>query len=126
QFPAAVAALAGLNHTLPRLPFHVAKAAEVAGTMDQILTAALPGARVHPRPPHTQQFQARAPRPAAALAAAGLRQAEETGVALFDKWREPGPAGLAMSEMTIAEAAMDWTPRMVEDALVGFLERLKA
>lgn len=126
QFPAAVAAMAGLNETLPRLPSYVAKAVEVAGTMDRVLSASLPGARVHPRPPHTQQFQIWAPRPAAALAAAGLRQAEETSVALFDKWREPSPAGMAMTEMTIGRAAMDWTPRMVEDAMFQFLERLKA
>jgi threonine aldolase len=126
QFPAVVAAMAGLDHEAPRLPSYVAKAVEVAAVMDRVLSAAAPDARVNPLPPHIQQFQVWMPYPAAVLSAAGLRQAETTGVAVFDKWREPVPGGMAMSEMTIGASAMDWTPEVVEEALGGFLAQFKA
>lgn len=124
QFPAALAALAGLDRELPRLPSYVARAGEVAATLHRVLSETTPGARVYPLPPHTQQFQVWMPFPVPALAVAGLRQAEQTGVALFDKWREAGP-GLSMSEMSIGASAMDWTMQAVEDALRAYLARLK-
>lgn len=124
QFPAVLAALAGLDRELPRLPSYVAKAKEVAGTLHRVLSVSTLGARVHPLRPHTQQFQVWMPFPVPALAVAGLRQAEQTGVVLFDKWRDAG-SGLSMSEMSIGDWAMDWTTQAVEDALHAFLARAK-
>ena len=51
QWPAALAALVGLDTVLPRLPGYVRHARTVAAAL-----ARVPGARVHPDPPHTHQF----------------------------------------------------------------------
>ncbi|BAJ29222.1 MULTISPECIES: beta-eliminating lyase-related protein [Kitasatospora] len=117
QWPAALAALAGLDRELPRLPGYVAHAKTVAAAL-----AAAPGARVHPEPPHTHQFQFWLPYPAARLEEAGFRQAEEQGVSLFGGWREPGPhPGLSMTEVTVAADAADWSAEQVTEALDAFL-----
>src|SRR3546814_16276632 len=91
--------MAGLAGELPRLPAYVAKAAEVADALHRVLAAEVSGARVHPHPPHTQQFQVWMPFPAQRLAAAGLAQVGQTGVAKIGKWREPGRPGPARSEI---------------------------
>src|SRR5437899_1604422 len=58
QWPAALAALAGLDAVLPRIPGYVRHARTVAEAL-----AGVPGARVHPEPPHTHQFQGWLPHP---------------------------------------------------------------
>ncbi|WP_065961468.1 threonine aldolase family protein [Streptomyces sparsogenes] len=125
QWPAALAALAGLDRELPRLPSYVAHAKVVAEALDEALTAAgVPWFRVHPRPPHTHQFQVWLPYPARALEEASLRLAEETRTTLARWWREPGPPGLSMTELTIASSALEWTAADVADAVAAFLERI--
>jgi threonine aldolase len=123
QWPAALAALAGLDRELPRLPDYVAHAKVVAAA----LTEALAGTgwfRVHPAVPHTHQFKLWLPHPADALNDAGLRQAEEDRVCLFSPWTESGPPGVAASEVTVAATALEWTPREVREAVAGFLRRI--
>lgn len=93
QFPAALAALIGLDQELPRLPSYVAQAKVVAGALAEGFAAAGVGwFRVHPEPPHTHQFQVWLPYRADVLTEAAVRQAEETGVVLFHRWhpRLPG------------------------------------
>ncbi|ROR43722.1 threonine aldolase family protein [Kitasatospora cineracea] len=120
QWPAVLSALAGLDRELPRLPGYVAHAKVVAAAL-----AEAPGARVHPAPPHTHQFQFWLPHPAELLDEAGLRQAEEQGVALFGGWREPGPQpGLSMTEVTVAADAAGWSAKEVTAALQDFLALL--
>ncbi|WP_367432317.1 threonine aldolase family protein [Streptomyces celluloflavus] len=125
QWPAALAALAGLERELPRLPEYVARAKAVARILgDGLAEAGVPWFRVHPRVPHTHQFQLWLPHPAAELNEAGIRQAEETRTALFRTWSEPGLAGLAMTEVTIDSSATEWTPEDLRTALADFLRRL--
>lgn len=124
QFPVALAALAGLERRLPDLPRYVTHAALVAGAIQGALAKALPGARVHPDPPHTHQFQVWMPCRAGALEAAGLRLAEELGIALFGKWREPDGPGMAMTEVTVAASALEWSAGDVEEAVAALISRV--
>ncbi|MFE2674785.1 threonine aldolase family protein [Streptomyces hygroscopicus] len=126
QWPAALAALAGLDRELPRLPSYVAHARVVAEALRKAFTAAGVGwSRVHPEVPHTHQFQVWLPYPAAVLDEAGVRLAEETRTTLFRRWQEPGPPGLAMTEVTVASPALEWTAEDVTAAVDAFLARVR-
>jgi threonine aldolase len=118
QWPAALAALAGLDAVLPRLPEYVAHARTVAGAL-----AGVPGARVHPDPPHTHQFQWWLPYPAAVLDEATVRLAEKERVWLSGRWAQGAP-GYAMSEVTVAEPALSWSADDVTAAVDAFLADL--
>lgn len=125
QFPAAVAALLGLRNTLPRLPDFVAHARVVADALREGFTAAgVPWSRVHPERPHTHQFQVWLPYDAEVLTEAALGQAEETGTQLFGRWFPDGPPGLSVTEVTVTEAGLEWTPGDVNDAVAEFVRRL--
>ncbi|WP_335938308.1 threonine aldolase family protein [Streptomyces sp. PTD5-9] len=124
QFPAALAALIGLDRELPRLPAYAARAKTVAGALAEGLSAA--GAswfRVHPEPPHTHQFQVWLPYGADALTEASVRQAEETGVVLFRNWRPApaGPPGVAFTEVTVGPEGLEWSAEDVRKAAADFL-----
>lgn len=127
QFPAALSALVGLDRELPKLSSYVAQAKVVAGALAEGFTeSAVPWFRVHPEPPHTHQFQVWLPYGTEALTEAAVRQAEETGVALFRKWHPApaGPPGLSYTEVTVSEAGLEWTPGDVRVALGEFVKRL--
>jgi threonine aldolase len=123
QFPAALAALAGLESELPRLPSYVAHAKTVVRALREGLAAAGPGApRIHPPEPHTHQFQLWLPYPADILDEAAVRQAEQTRTSLFGRagFAEPGPPGLSMVEVTVGADALAWTEADVRDATADF------
>lgn len=127
QFPAAVAALAGLDRELPKLPSYVAHAKVVAEALTEGFTQAGAGwFRVRPEPPQTHQFQVWLPYGADELTEASVRQAEETGTALFRRWFTPdtGAPGVSFTEVTVTEAGLEWTAQDVRDAVAAFLERL--
>ena len=127
QFPAALAALIGLDQELPQLPSYVAQAKVVAGALAEGFSAAgAPWFRVHPEPPHTHQFQVWLPYGADVLTEAAVRQAEETGVALFHKWypAAAGPPGTSFTEVTVGREGLKWTADDVRDAVREFMERL--
>ena len=115
QWPAALAALVGLDTVLPRLPEYVSHAHTVAAAL-----ASAPGSRVHPDPPHTHQFQWWLPYPAEVLEDAALRLAEADRTWLCAGWRPDGP-GYAVAEVTVAEPAVSWTRGDVEEAVAAFL-----
>ncbi|MFB6441067.1 threonine aldolase family protein [Streptomyces sp. NPDC056411] len=125
QWPVALAALAGLDRELPRLPEYVAHAEVVARALHEGLAeAAVPWFRVHPEVPHTHQFQVWLPYLPNVLNEAAVRQAEETRTTLFRTWFEPssaGPPGVALTEVTVAASAMDWTAGDVRTAVAEFL-----
>ncbi|MFB7915143.1 threonine aldolase family protein [Streptomyces sp. NPDC056061] len=125
QFPAALAALVGLDRELPPLPSYVAHAKVVAEALAEGFAAAGVGwYRVHPEPPHTHQFQVWLPYPARVLTEAAVRQAEETGVALFANWHtaSAGPPGVAFTEITVGREGLEWTAADVREAVAAFLE----
>ncbi|MFC1418280.1 threonine aldolase family protein [Streptacidiphilus cavernicola] len=123
QWPAALAALAGIDRELPRLDAYTAHAKVVAAALAEAL-AGVPGARVFPEPPHTHQFQLWLPFAADDLTEAGLRLAEEDGTALFGWWAEPGLPGLSCTEVTVAGPALEWTAADVREAVGRLLARL--
>lgn len=125
QFPAALAALAGLDRELPRLPDYVRHARVVAAALrDGFTEAGVPWSRIHPEPPHTHQFQVWLPYDADVLLETALRQAEETGTYLFPGfWEQKGP-GLSMTEVTVTEAGLEWTTEDVSAAVADFVGRL--
>ncbi|SCK45192.1 L-threonine aldolase [Streptomyces sp. WMMB 714] len=125
QWPAALAALAGLDLELPRLPEYVRHAATVAGALHEAFTGSgLPWWRVWPRTPHTHQFQVWLPYEADELTEAGVRQAEETGTVLFRRWSRPSgaPPGTAATEVTVARPGLSWTAEDVRAAVAEFLD----
>jgi hypothetical protein len=121
QWPAALAALHGLDTVLPRLAGCVAHARTVAAAL-----AALPGARVNPDPPHTHQFQLWLPQPVDALRAAVLAQAEEDGDWFAGGWRATPAPGLSMTEITVAAPALELDAAAVTELGTRFLARVAA
>jgi len=110
QWPAILAAAVGLDTVLPRLGAYVAHAQTVAAAL-----SALPGVHVHPNPPHTHQFQVWVPGTAADLEEANLTLAETERVWFLAGWRDQTPAGLAMTEVTVTEPALQWSPEQVTE-----------
>ncbi|MFD4654051.1 threonine aldolase family protein [Kitasatospora sp. NPDC058444] len=117
QWPAAVAALHGLDTVLPRIPDLVRHAAT---TLTPAL-AALPGARLHPEVPPTHEYQLWLPHPAEALNAAHLALAEQEGIWFVSHWEDAAP-GLAMAEVSLGEPARAWTADEVTEVGLRFLE----
>ncbi|MFJ5305737.1 threonine aldolase family protein [Streptomyces sp. NPDC088350] len=126
QFPTALTALAGLDRELPRLPSYVAHARVVAEALREGFTAAgVPWIRVQPEQPHTNEFQVWLPYDPDAVSEAAIRQAEETKTALFaNPWDAKGP-GLAVTEVYVRAAALEWTADDVKAAVADFVVRLK-
>jgi threonine aldolase len=127
QFPTVLSALAGLERELPRLPEYVAHARVVAAALREGFAAAgVPWARVHPAVPHTHEFQVWLPCDADEAGEAALRQGEETGTMLFSRpWDAVGP-GLAVTEIGVETAGLEWTADDVRAAVADFAARLNA
>ncbi|MEV6306016.1 beta-eliminating lyase-related protein [Actinoplanes sp. NPDC051861] len=119
QWPTALLATAGLDRELPRLPGYVSHARTIATAL-----AGLPGARVHPQPPHTHQFRLFLPFPARALDAAALALAEQEKIWFVGGWRDTEVPGVAMTEVTIAAAALEWTAADVVETGHRFLQKV--
>ncbi|MER7400439.1 beta-eliminating lyase-related protein [Streptomyces sp. NPDC000151] len=126
QWPAALAALTGLDRELPRLPEYVAHAKVIARALAEGLAeCGVPWFRVHPDPPHTQDFQLWLPYAPEVLDEAALRQAEETRTGLFRRWWSGGVPGVAATEISVGSAALGWTAADVRGALPDFLARVR-
>ncbi|MEU8435308.1 beta-eliminating lyase-related protein [Streptomyces sp. NPDC029216] len=126
QFPQALSALAGLERELPRLPAYVEQARMVAAALREGFEAAgVPWFRINPEVPHTHQFQVWLPYEADRLTEAGTRLAEEEGTVLFGRWSAEGLApGLSMTEVTVTQPGLAWTPEEVRSAVAGFVGRV--
>jgi threonine aldolase len=118
QWPAALTALAGLDRELPRIPDYVRHARTVGAAL-----ATLPAARVLPEPPHTHRFRLWLPHGAQALNDAALGMAEEEKVWFAAGWRDSEVPGIAMTEITVAGPALEWTAEEVIEAGERFLGR---
>jgi threonine aldolase len=123
QWPATLAAAAGLDRELPRLAEYVAHARTVAAALADAL-GDVPGARVFPDPPHTHQFQLWLPYAAEALNAAAVAMGESESVWFAAGWRDGAAPGVAMTEVTVAAPALEWSVEDVAAATKRFLARL--
>ncbi|MEU6683803.1 beta-eliminating lyase-related protein [Streptomyces sp. NPDC046832] len=125
QFPTVLSALVGLERQLPRLPEYVAHARVVAAALREGFAAAgLPWARVHPEVPHTHDFQVWLPYEPDVLAETAVRTAEETGVVLFGGGWDRGGPGLALTEVHVRAAGLEWSAEDVKAAVAEFVARL--
>ncbi|WP_368661522.1 low specificity L-threonine aldolase [Streptomyces sp. NA04227] len=128
QFPAAASALSGLDTELPRLPSYVEHARVVAAAMDTAFgNSELGWHRVHPRIPHTHQFQLWLPYSPELLNEVSVTMAEQTGTALFRHWgtTPTAPPGVACTEVTVARAGLEWTEAEVAEAVGEFVRRVR-
>ncbi|MFC9913701.1 threonine aldolase family protein [Streptomyces sp. NPDC059862] len=125
QFPTVLSALAGLERELPRLPDYVRHARVVAAALlEGFAAAGVPWVRVHPEEPHTNEFQVWLPYDVDVVAEAAVRHAEETKTLLFARpWDAPGP-GLAVTEIEVRAAGLEWTAGDVKAAVAEFVSRL--
>ncbi len=119
HWPAALAALAGIDAELPRLDSYVAHAKVVSSAL-----AELPGARVHPQPPHTHQFQMWLPHAAESLNEAAFALAEAEKIWFAGIWVDRPPTGLSVTEVTVAAPALELSPDDVAAAGRAFLARV--
>jgi threonine aldolase len=118
QWPAALTALTGLDRELPRVPGYVRHARTVAAAL-----TALPGARVYPVPPHMHRFRLWLPRPAQVLNDAALAIAEEEKVWFAAGWQDTDIPGMAMTEVTVAAPALEWTAEDIAEVGERLLSR---
>lgn len=128
QFPAALAALIGLDRELPKLSSYVTQTRMVAAAMAVgFRQAGLGWFKVQPEQPHTLQFQVWLPYAPDVLVEAAARQVEASGVSVFQMpWWEPGlPPGIALTEVTVGEASLDWTAEEVTSAVVDFVRQIQ-
>ncbi|MFJ3898344.1 threonine aldolase family protein [Streptomyces sp. NPDC090083] len=126
QFPTALTALAGLDRELPRLPSYVAHARVIADALREGFAAAgVPWVRVHPERPHTNEFQLWLPYDPDVVMEAAIRHTQETRTALFGSpWGARGP-GLAVTEVSVRAAGLEWTAEDVKTAVADFMVRLE-
>lgn len=130
QWPAVLSALNGLDRTLPRLPEYVAHARIVASALATAgrgtgsrAGAGAPGVRVYPEPPHTQEFRLYAPYDADVLRRATLDQLADSGAGLFGWWAPAQLPDSSFTEVSVAEAALDWQPEEITAAWSDLLDR---
>ncbi|MHC3472944.1 threonine aldolase family protein [Streptomyces sp. 7R007] len=125
QFPTVLSALAGLERELPRLPEYVRHARVVAAALREGLAeAGVPWVRVRPEVPTTNEFQVWLPCDVDVASQAAIRQGEETKTLLFaNAWDEAGP-GLAVTEVYVRAAGLEWSAADVRAAAADFAARL--
>jgi threonine aldolase len=124
QYPAALAAMDGLDRELPRLPAYVAHARVVAAALAESVPAWC-RLRMLPEPPHTHQFAVWLPFAATVLEAACLRLEEEARISLFRRWAGTTVPGVAKTEVTISASALDWTAADIGEAVRTFVHFLE-
>jgi threonine aldolase len=115
-FPYVLAALEGLHHHLPKMESYVVRAREVAAALAEI-----PGVITIPNPPQTNAFQIYLPASREALQNAVHRLAETERTWLFGYFVETQFPALTMGEITIGEAAEQWTTQEMVAAMKTLL-----
>jgi threonine aldolase len=104
-YPYLLAAEAGLDDVLPRMPDYVAHARAVGDAL-----ATLDGVSVVPSPPHVAMFHAHVRRDAEQLEEAGVELAAETKTWLASGWNAGAEPATAVAELTFGEASLEVDP----------------
>lgn len=115
-FPYVLAALEGLHHHLPKMEAYVARAREVAAALKEI-----PGITVVPDPPQTNAFQIYLPADKQKLQEAAEKLASTEHVWLFNMFEETVLPAVTMAEITLGEAAEQWTTKEMVAAIKTLL-----
>lgn len=115
-FPYVLAALEGLHHHLPKIEAYVARAREISAALTEI-----PGVMIVPSPPHTNAFQIYLPAGPLGLQKAAEKLAETEHIWLFGAFGETTFPSLTMAEITIGDAAEQWTTEEVVAAIKTLL-----
>ncbi|RKR90759.1 L-threonine aldolase [Micromonospora pisi] len=117
-WPLALAALAGLDELLPRMPAYRDHAIALATAINADGTAL-----AWPNPPQTPLFHVHLPAGPAAVERAGAALLAETGTQLFARIRSAPDPTRCSFEISVAENAMEFTPDEVVDLLRELLQR---
>jgi threonine aldolase len=115
-FPYVLAALEGLHHHLPKMEAYVARAREVSAAIAEI-----PGVMIVPDPPQTNAFQIYLPAGCEGLRKAAEKLAETEHIWLFGAFEETHFPPLTMAEITIGDAAEQWTTEEIVAAMKTLL-----
>lgn len=116
-WPLVVTALDGLDRHLPRMGAYHDHAVKLAAALGK-----LPGARANPERPHGNAFQLHLHVDRAALERAADAHARATGEWLLGRAAETAVPGVAMVEVSVGAASLDWTPDAAARALESVLE----
>lgn len=111
-FPYVLAALEGLHHHLPKMGAYVARAREVSTALAEIA-----GVMIVPNPPHTNAFQIYLPATCKELQKAAEMLAETEHIWLFGAFGATPFPTQAMGEITIGDAAEQWTTEEIVAAV---------
>jgi threonine aldolase len=115
-FPYVIAAYEGLHHHVPKMAGYVVRAQEIATALRE-----LPGVLIVPDPPQTNSFQIYLPATGRALQKSAEYLAETEHIWLFGSFRATTFPALSMSEITIGEAAEQWTIDEIVASIVALL-----
>jgi threonine aldolase len=114
-WPYVIAAKAGLDERLPRIPRYVEKARSLAPRL-----AGIPGVEVHPNPPPTNLFHVRLRGDRRRLEDAALDLAEETGVWMFLRISGTDSPLWQRVEMACGDATLE----LEDEEIAGLFDRL--
>lgn len=115
-FPYVLAALEGLHQHLPKMEAYVARARELAAALAEI-----PGVMIVPNPPQTNAFQMYLPAGGHALQQAAEKLAETEHLWLFGAFEETSIPSFTMAEITMGDAAEQWTTEEMVAAIKTLL-----
>ncbi len=115
-FPLIIAALLGLETHLPRMAAYHDRAKTVAAALGSIPTIS-----IAPSPPQTNGFQLYLPGRPQALETAHRAMAETEGLWLFRSFAETAEMDRTMVEISIGDAADDWTDAEIVDAVARLI-----
>jgi len=116
-----ISALEGLRHHLPRMPLYVERARVLAAAL-----GALPGVTAVPAPPQTNAFQLYLPAAPQALETAHRALAAAAKRWLFGRFAPTGLPDLTMVEVSVGDAAEDWSDAEIVAAVATLLEHVHA
>lgn len=120
-FPYVIAAQEGLRKYLPEMEGYYTRACTLAK-----LLAALPGVSVAPNPPHSNAFQVYLPGEVAHLAQASLALAATERAWVMGWFSESQVPNLALTEISIGDAAEDFSDAEIVAFTQFIIERAKS
>jgi len=119
-WPLALAAIAGLDRHLPRMPEFRAHAVAIAAAVNADGVA-----HTNPDPPQTPLFHVHLPAPRAAVVRAGEELLADTGTQVYGYVRSSTDPRTCSFEVTVGEHALDFTPEEVAGLVRDLVARAR-